>query len=533
MKLKNVIFFGILVLALICFSDLGSSQHETLPSYHWAYQVIDELQARGLCLDLLQMNRPYTRGEVAASLQKAEKSLQHENTPAQIVHSLLDMLKHEFRAELADLKTDKELIDRIDSRLNIRADGLKPGGRRFEYRGIYRFGIGAPILKNVYISSAVNVDQYEYYNPNYRGHKWRGWVGFIEQGYFTIDFGRVHIKLGRDFLKWGIGESGTLLFSDVVRPLDQISVGLSVGSFRFSFLTSVLDDMVLPPQEVVYPGGNVANRYISSHRLDAKFFKGRLQLGLSEAVIYGGVNRQVEWAFLNPLLNYHGVQYNGDTAANTLGTIDILFYPIRNWKIYGSILIDDIQVEKKIIGDLEPNEIGWIIGTKFADPLLMDGLLLNLEYARVTNRTYKTVQPEEVFAFQGVPLGHPLGNDFDQWNTGVSYWLRPYLWFKFNFLKTRKGEGSLFSRWDSPWENYTVAEGYHEPFPTGVVEKTSSFKMETCWYFKRWLRLSGSLDYFKIDNDSHIAGKTNNYWQGKVRAELDWRWIWNLDTLSK
>ena len=253
-------------------------------------------------------------------------------------------------------------------------------------------------------------------------------------------------------------------------------------------------------------------------------------MGLSEVVSYGGVNRQMEWAFLNPFLNYHGIQYNGDTAANTLGTVDILFYPIRKWKIYGSILIDDIQVENKVVGDLEPNEIGWIIGTKFADPLHIDGLLLNLEYSRVTNRTYKTVQPQEVFAFQGVPLGHPLGNDFDHWNIGVSCWLRPDLWLKFNYLKTRKGEGSLFSLWDSPWENYTVAEGYHEPFPTGVIERTSSFKMEIGWYFKNWLRFSSCLDYFKIYNKDHISGKIEHFWQGKVRTEVDWRWLWNRDT---
>ncbi len=531
MKSKKLIFFIIIFLTLIYFSDLAASQHETLPSYHWAYQVVDELQARGLCLDLLPMNRPYTRGEVAASLRKAEKMLQPDDTSSQIVHTLLDMLKVEFRAELADLKAEKKSIDQIDSRLNIRADGLKPDGKRFEYRGIYRCGVGASILKNVYISSAINVDQYEYYNPNYRGHKWRGWVGFIEQGYATIDAGKVRIKLGRDFLKWGPGESGTLLFSDVVRPLDQISVNFFLGPFRFSFLVSVLDDMVLPSQDIVYPGGNIANRYISSHRLDMKFFKGRLQLGLSEAVIYGGVNRQVEWALFNPFLNFHGVQYNDDIAANTVGTIDVLFYPERKWKIYGSMLIDDIQVEKKIVGDLEPNEIGWIIGTRYADPLKIDGLSLNLEYTKIANRTYKTVKPEEVLAFRGVPLGHPLGNDFDHWNVGISYWLRPDLWLKFSFLKTRKGEGSLFSPWDSPWVNYTVAEGYHEPFPTGLVEKTSSFKMEGCWYFKNGLRIFSSLDYFKIYNSDHISGKVKNYWQGRVRVEVDCRLIWNLDNL--
>jgi len=287
----------------------------------------------------------------------------------------------------------------------------------------------------------------------------------------------------------------------------------------------------LPPGENIYPGGNIANRYLSAHRVDATFLNGRLQMGITEAVIYGGVNRQIEWAFLNPFLSYHGVQYNDAIGSNTLGTVDLLFYPTKKWRMYGSMLIDDIQVEKKIVGDLEPNEIGWIIGTSYADPLQIDGLSFLLEYAKVTNRTYKTVQPYEVVAFRGVPLGHPLGNDFDHWNLGASYWLNPGLRLKFSYLKTRKGEGSLFSPWDSPWENYTVAEGYHEPFPTGIVEKTSSFKMEACWYFKNWLRFYSHVDYSEVGNAGHISGKTNNFWQGKIRAEVDWRNMWNIDNL--
>ena len=60
---------------------LHASLNETLPTYHWSYKYIYEIQSRGFCLDLGQMNLPYLRGDVAASIIKAKKYYKNRGKP--------------------------------------------------------------------------------------------------------------------------------------------------------------------------------------------------------------------------------------------------------------------------------------------------------------------------------------------------------------------------------------------------------------------------------------------------------------------
>ena len=62
---KIKIFIGIIFVFPVM---LSASIHETLPTWHWAYEYIDALRLRGGFEALYTMNRPYTRGNVAKSL---------------------------------------------------------------------------------------------------------------------------------------------------------------------------------------------------------------------------------------------------------------------------------------------------------------------------------------------------------------------------------------------------------------------------------------------------------------------------------
>ncbi|GAH21463.1 unnamed protein product, partial [marine sediment metagenome] len=68
---------------------------------------------------------------------------------------------------------------------------------------------------------------------------------------------------------------------------------------QFTFLVSALDDITLDSKTADSHGGSFAKRYISAHRLDVNLINGRFQCAVTEAVLYGGVNRQLNWIFLN------------------------------------------------------------------------------------------------------------------------------------------------------------------------------------------------------------------------------------------
>ena len=510
---KRFVFFMVVFLPFFSFASI----HETLPSWHWAYRFIDDLRLRGCFEELYTLNRPYTRGEVASSLLKIEEKLESKelrlsNSGNKRIRRLMEEFRYERDQLLEKGKVGNQLS--IGGRLQGNVGRSAEGDAK--YRGIYRSQLSVPLGSHVVAYNGINFDQYLVDDPAYIGKKWRGIVGYTEQAYIAVGTENFRFKFGRDFLRWGAGESGTLLFSDIARPMDQFAVSAQIGHFRYSFFTSALDDMTLDSSLADSLGGSEAKRYISAHRLDARFFQGRLQCAVTEVVLYGGVNRLLDWVYLNPFIFYHGEQLNKSGPANTFGSLDVSFFPVKCWEVYGSLLIDDIQIEKTGPGDLEPNEIGWLLGSRWADPVGISGLTVSGEYVRVANRTYKTPNSWETFIHRNVPLGHPLGNDFDFWQIGASQWVGGALWIKLGYSQTRRGEGSLFTPFDTPWMEHTTEEGYSEPFPTGVVEKLGQLSFSLQYYPSIHWGLEAEVHYLQMKNADHIVDVTKNTTEWRI-----------------
>ncbi len=515
----------ILMLLLLQTGRLFAGINETLPSYHWTYRYIKEFQVRGYCLDLLQMHHPYTRGDVAKSLIKLKTQLDKSRNHPTFLSEKLQVLLKEFEPEVESLQQKDQNSDAILGRLYLKGDGNKNQNQSFEYRGVYRGITGTEISNNIAAYNSMIFDQYDYYDPDYVGKKWRGVVGYTEQAYVTGQWDKLTFKFGRDFLKWGVGNSGSLLLSNTYRPLDQFYAAARFGPFVLSFIAAELDRKRIRDNDSITRN---YRRFLSGHRLDMSFWKGRLQAAVTEVILYGEANGGFNTTYLNPVIFYHGAKKNGAGDNNVLPTLDFLIYPLKNWQLYSSLLIDDIQVERTVPGDLEPTEYGLVLGTYFSDPFKLYGLTLNLEYARVSNRTYKTPHPEEIYIHRNKPMGHPLGHDFDHWLMGCSYWLKSDLFLGLEYSRTRHGEGDLFSPWDEPWMELTLDDEYSEPFPTGIIETTKQLKFEVMWYAKNWLRINGCLNYAHFQNENNIKGQKIENWESRLRLELDWTKIWSL-----
>ncbi len=520
--------FNIVIIFILPFTSFASV-NETLPSWHWAYDYIDALRIRQCFDDLYVMNRPYTRGEVAKSVIRTGKQLKENQFKlSRSEMRQFSRLIKEFEFEIQTIQGKAEETDVLNLGLRLQGDIDKSSETKADYRGVYRTKINAPLGKYITLYNGMSIDKYKAEDPFYAGKKWMDNAAFAEQAYAAVYVGRFRFKFGRDFLRWGVGSQGTLLFSDIARPMDQFFGAVQSGPFRFSFFTSILDELLFSQELADSVGFHFSRRYVSTHRLDGWFFNGRLQCAVTEAVIYGGEDRNIEWYFLNPLMFYYGAQTNKSGLGNVLGSVDVLFYPVRKWEVYGSLLIDDIQVEKKVPGDLEPNEIGYIIGTRWADPFQLFGLTLSGEYVRVANRTYKTQNIWETFIHRNEPLGYPLGNDFDQWQIAGSQWISGDLWLKAGYGVTRKGEGSLYTLWDEPWMGNTIDEGYSEPFPTGVVEKTNTLSFYLRYYPSTKWGMQAEFHSSQIENAGHVEGQKDNAVSWRIGVWVDGEIFWKL-----
>gem|GEM_PF-3701029 len=331
---------------------------------------------------------------------------------------------------------------------------------------------------------------------------WRSWPDRSELGYAALSFpvGTVDVLVGRAPVQWGPGAYAGLAFSQYAGGLDLLRVSFQPWEgVRYSKFFGRVDDRVSAVGQ----------------RVD--FLVGpNLRLGVGDAVLMVG---SPYWLYLvNPLppLNALDVGFaifnkevhrtRNDNGAITL---DFDWVPFPGLRFYGEVLVDDVQFvwPTLISPELAPARWGAIFGFHWLEAL--PGWGVRFEYTVVPNWTYAAVAGSTHWMARGLPLGHPVGNDFDLWHLrlarsdpeGLELWVS-YL---------RKGEGRTDRFWSSP------AEARGALFLTGVVEHSVLVGAELGGRSGAWTyRLGPWLGY--RTNAGHVPGATRLDWGVSLAA---------------
>lgn len=369
-----------------------------------------------------------------------------------------------------------------------------------------------------------NLDRARAIDPDYTGKKYRGLAGDIETAALFFRKDKISLTLGRVRVFWG-PQRVNLLLSETAEPLDLFSASFQTRLLSFNFLFARLDGSQPDALDSLrFPDRTFNdNRYLVGHRLDLKLHR-RFRLGLFETVLYGGEGRPPELYYLNPLQFFHGAQLNEDEDDNTILGVDFSFMPGRGTNFYGQLIVDDFQIDDKSQGDLEPNEIGFMLGLFKAGKIASLIPDLKIEYVRLTNRTYHQRDPRNRYLYRNKLLGHPLGPDADSVSISARFWPEKVIFAELELAYRRKGEGSIHKPWDEPW--YLAAGDYSEPFPTGVVEKAALAAVRLrgyvplTQYTRDHLFMSISAGWGEIENHLNIDG------QNETVAWFDFQISW-------
>ncbi|MEW5994127.1 MAG: capsule assembly Wzi family protein [Candidatus Zixiibacteriota bacterium] len=326
----------------------------------------------------------------------------------------------------------------------------------------YRGGLAAAPINKLFIYGNFVLDERRAEDPTYAGKKWRGLAGEVEEAFGYYETGPFSLTVGRFSSFWG-PRSSLVLSSR--QAFDGFGYGFRWGRLVLSYRLARLDGQN-PDQDTTV---QFENRYFAGHRLDF-IFADWLQAGLFETVIFGGPGRQVDLFYLNPIIFFHAEQLNEGMNDNTFLGFDFSLKPRYGVKLYGQLVVDDFQVEHKNQGDQEPDQLGLLAGLYLAD--IAPSLDFKTEYSRVDNWTFNQPYDRNRYLYRGQPIGGALGNDYDLYRASVIRWFSDELAASVNFLYTRQGEGSITDDWTTPW--LLVTGDYNEPFPTGVVRKTTT-----------------------------------------------------------
>ena len=357
-----------------------------------------------------------------------------------------------------------------------------------------RAGIRGTPFDRVGIYAEFVLDEELARDPFYSGKKWRGFAGDVDQAFASYESARFNLLVGRFGAFWGPQRS--MIFSPQ-QKLDGFMYTLRWGKLSVSYRLGGLDG--LNPDE--HPVDQYEPRYVAAHRADWHF-SNRVRVGLFEAVVFGGPGRQIDLFYLNPLIFFHGAQLNENLNDNTLVGFDFDTQLPSRLSLYGQLVLDDIQLDKKSSTDREPDQYGLIAGGYMAD--LWSNTDLQFEYERVTNWTFNQMHERNRFLNDGKPIGSVAGNDYDLASVKVIHWWRELFQSSLKLSYGRQGQGRIDAPWTQPW---VESEGdYSESFPTGVVEKTATVALGLKGFLlnRAFVDLQAGVDWQR--NHDHIAG---------------------------
>ena len=265
------------------------------------------------------------------------------------------------------------------------------------------------------------------------------------------------VKIGRDFLVIGHGINGSLFISDYSRPFDQIT--LTGGFGRFEGLLTIIE------LDTFYQ----YDRYLYIHSLVYK--TKQLKITVGESILETGLNKSINIKYLNPF-HLWGWEGNGSGIKGINGFLfaGFTWFPKKSIRLFGEILIDDINFHKKDAFYL--NRFGYLLGfQKTGFPLKSSNIWI--EYANVLNQVYQSYHPTHAYIHHGFPVGHYLGNDFKNLRIHYAHLMKsgrikPLI----DISYLLDGSNGLDTPFDNPWENEKgeIFEDYKPPsHPTPPV----------------------------------------------------------------
>jgi len=495
---------SIIVLGFLFWSLFPSHSKATLleniPLDSWVYSVVEELYTQGLFPELHKDVKPYTRGEIASLILKI--NLRQRDGGLNLTDSqlwLISKLNQEFKYELAELYQ----ADQTDqNKTNVMKYGTSPvmslslaEGDSSYGRLQAKFNLGIEFNKKVVLYDRVVIDNQAQKERSYQTREWKHHLaGTFDEAYANLDLRYFDMLLGRDHIQWGPGNEDVLLLSGQIPPFNMIKAEGNFGSFKLIWFATVLDQIYIPP-ELYRISGYWAKRYLSGHRLNLKL-KAGLEMGLSEMVLYGGNNRNLEPYYINPLLPYYGEQYNRDKDDNILWSWDLSITWFKNKEFYFELLVDDFQYDF----ESEPHQTGYKFGLNYADPFGFKRSYLNLEYTKINNWVYGQNKPWNVYTYDGRGIGSILGPDADRWIFKLTYHWTKDIDFMVSEEYRRKGEGRI----ETP---QTGAVPASSKFPSGVVEYTSQLQLAVSYQPHANLKLDLVGEYDKARNPGNQSGK--------------------------
>lgn len=538
-----------LFLAIIMGCSIRAEASTNVPLGHWGYDFIERLEAEGVIRRVRDGSRPLSRAEMAQVVVQAE---QNREGLSGVERGQLEKLR-EMLAEPSDAE-DKGWSERVlkggplwvwrEKQWRMVVDYVGRWKGTFQSptlpsRGaqdrIYQRTSGARVrgdfgrlgfyveVRDTQESGTRAYERLEDIFEEGIGYaKVKGGVANYDEtvAYLVWELPWFEVAFGKDRLRWGPGWHGQVILSDYGPSFELIKVKARYERFTFTSVTGFLRTDLADSTRLYDGGLKVVPRKkrLAAHRLEISVWE-KMDISLSEMVIYG--DRWLELDYLNPVMFLWSAEHYLGDQDNALMAVDVELRPIRNLKVYGTWVLDDLM-KSKLGTDWFGNKFALSGGVLWIDPFGLTDTDVRLEYVRIDPWVYTHTFRINSYQHYGWSLGHWLGPNGDDLFVRMGrQWTRNLSTSAF-FERERQGQNEAGR--DVGGE---LNEGHqedrdstHKRFLDGILEKRISFGFETVYEPLRNLIVRAGYRRMLSENVPLANARRGNTKQHRVSVSL-------------
>jgi Capsule assembly protein Wzi len=375
--------------------SVASSQEASpyLPMSHWAMPFIEHLVASGRMVDPSPLSRPFKVDQVVRAIEAIDSTVVTGAEWSTVKQIRADLTRH-MRGPSS--RIDIHAATAASS--HARRDPLREAGPG---HGTVSGGAALTLYFGpVVLVSHPYFDTRLKWDPDYFGKKDRVIAGRAAEAYVSAQWSFGELFFGSVDRNWGPRITDGLLVSPNPYSYDQLDVKVGTDGVYLEGLITQLDDL---PDTL----GALEHRYFIAHRFTVRP-PGHTTFSLWEGVIVAGVDRQLEPWYANIFTLGLLTEYDQGSPSNSLIGLDFTTR-IKRTQLFGSVLLDDIQIDRSQASDKEPSSYGFTVGAQGG--LARFGW--TAFYTQVANLTYRTPNPAETVMRRFVGLGRNFSG-YDQ-----------------------------------------------------------------------------------------------------------------------
>lgn len=319
-----------------------------------------------------------------------------------------------------------------------------------------------------------------------------------------------NLSFGKYAMNVGNGRAGQIISSSKAPTYPLLRLDFRpVSWLNFIYFHGFLESDI--PDSSTYRSTSVVGResisdipkFIASHMLS--FYLGDdISLSIGESIIY---SETLEPIYLIPIMFFRLADHYLSSEGSNTGDNAQLFadasYRISptNSKVYGSVVIDELSLEKILEGE-NLSSVGYTVGAELSDIIIPNSSFV-LEYTKIQPFVYTNSNDAQTYKSHNYQLGHWIGSNSDM----------IYLSYRQNILR---GLSIKLSGWYFRKGQTEVPEQQYElPYPStlyGARRNDKRINLEMIWQPVHNLFVRGYYAYSDISDEEE--GRTEEFMLG-------------------